>query len=42
MPEKESPSWSGLPNNIEILFKIQDAQKMIQGLWELNDIEDDG
>ena len=38
MPDKEFPAWSGLPNNIEILFKEKEAYYMTDKLWALNDV----
>jgi len=42
MPDKESPAWSGLPVNIEILFKEKEAVYLIDKLWELKDVDTEG
>lgn len=41
MPDLESPTWSGLPPNVEKLLKSSETARAISELHKLQDVNDE-
>lgn len=41
LPNIESPSWSGLPNNVEKILKTQETNRTVNSLYKLQDVNEE-
>jgi len=39
MPDKQTPAWSGLPNNIELRKREEESRYLIEKLWQLKGVQ---